>query len=84
MLTSSINSCKADAKKKGTPTDQSSSQGQWGPPLKGHQGEAMKSIIEDLAHAGNSTTVRKKGSGREASTKLLIKNQRFSRGCARL
>jgi hypothetical protein len=35
---------------KRTPTDQSSNQDQWGPPLKGHQGEAMKSIIEDRAH----------------------------------
>jgi len=34
----------------------------------------MKSIIEDLAHTGISTTIRKKGSKREASLKLLIKN----------
>ncbi|MEE9122219.1 MAG: hypothetical protein V3U56_13190 [Syntrophobacteria bacterium] len=34
----------------------------------------MKSIIEDLAHTGIFTTVRKKGSRREASPKLLIKD----------
>jgi hypothetical protein len=34
----------------------------------------MKSIIEDLAHTEISTTVWKKGSRREASLKLLIKN----------
>jgi hypothetical protein len=41
----------------------------------------MKSIIEDLAHTGISTTVRKKGARREASLKLLVNHQAFSRGC---
>jgi hypothetical protein len=34
----------------------------------------MKSIIEDLAHTGISTRVKKKRSRRGASPKLLIKN----------
>jgi len=32
----------------------------------------MKSIIEDLAHTGISTTVRKKGSRREASERWFV------------
>jgi hypothetical protein len=60
-----------DATKK-APTDQSSNQGQWGPPLKGHQGEADEEYHEDLAHTEISTTARKKGSRREASERWFI------------
>ena len=37
-LAQDMSVCQRGEKK--APTDQSSSQGQWGPPLKGHQGEA--------------------------------------------
>jgi hypothetical protein len=45
--------------------------------LKGNKAKQMKGIIKDLAHAGISTTVRKKRSRRGTSPKLSIKNQRF-------
>jgi hypothetical protein len=35
----------------------------------------MRSIIKDLGHTEISTTARKKGARREASSKLKIKNQ---------
>jgi hypothetical protein len=43
-----------------------------GHPSRGTRARQMKSIIEDLAHTGISTTVRKKGLRREASLKLLL------------
>jgi hypothetical protein len=45
-----------------------------GHPSRGTRVRQIKSIIEDLAHTGIFTTVRKKGARRETSLKLLIKN----------
>jgi hypothetical protein len=66
-----------DATKK-TPTDQSSAR-PMGATLKGApQGEVNR---RRTSPTGFSTTVSKKGSRREASLKLLVNHQAFSRGC---